>query len=65
MSETMSAADKVGFISGTLTQLVTPGAGGCLYSMHHALNMGDQNIGVLQHALTGLLNVVEMFQVSV
>ena len=26
--------------------------------MHHALNMIDQNIGVLQHNLTGLFNVV-------
>ena len=26
--------------------------------MHHALNMGDQNIGVLQHNLTGLCNIV-------
>ena len=26
--------------------------------MHHALNMGDQNIGVLQQTLTGFCNVV-------
>ena len=26
--------------------------------MHQDLNMGDQNIGVLQHKLTGICNVV-------
>ena len=45
-------------MSATLNKLVTPGAGGCLYSMCHTLNMGDQNIGVLQQNLTGLCNVV-------
>ena len=58
MAQATSAAAKVGSISATLTQLVNPGAGGRLYSMHHALNMGDQNIGVLQQTLTGLCNVV-------
>ena len=41
-----------------MTQLVTPGSGGRLDFMHHALNMGYQNIGVLQQTLTGFCNVV-------
>ena len=45
-------------MSATLTQLVTPGSGGRLDSMHHYLNMGDQNIGVLQQTLTVLCNIV-------
>ena len=58
MSQAMSTDAKVGSISATLTQLFTPGAGGRLDYMHHALNMGDKNIGVLQHTLTGLCNIV-------
>ena len=58
MAQAMSAAAKVGYMSATLTQLVTPGAGGHLDSTNHALNMGDQNIGVLQQTLTGVCNVV-------
>ena len=57
MAQAPSAASKVGYISATLTQLVTPGSGICLDSMHHALNMGDHNIGVLQQTLTGICNV--------
>ena len=45
-------------MSITLTQLVTPGAGGRFDAMHHALHLGDQNIGVLQQNFTGLCNVV-------
>ena len=30
--------------------------------MHHALNMENKNIGVLQHILTGLCNVVVSFE---
>ena len=41
MAEAMSAASKVGYISATITQLVTTGSGGCLDSMHHNLNMGE------------------------
>ena len=48
MAQETSAASKVGSISATLTQLVTPGAGGLLDSMNHAINTGDQKIGVLQ-----------------
>ena len=58
MAQETSAAAKVGSISATLTQLVTKGSGGRLNSMHHSINMGDQNIGLLQHNLTGLCNVV-------
>ena len=58
MKQATSATTKVGSISATLTQLVTPGAGGHLDSIYHDLNMGDQNIGLLQHTLTGLCNVV-------
>ena len=58
MAQATSTAVKVGSVSTTLTQLLTPGAGGRLYSMHSALNMGDHNIGVLQQTLTGLYNVV-------
>ena len=58
MSQATLEADKVGSISATLTQLVTPGEGGRLYSMHHALNMVDQNIRLLQQTLTGLFSVV-------
>ena len=57
MAQATSEAAKVGSISAILTQLVTPGAEGCLDSMNHALNMGDQNIGVLQQTLTGLCHV--------
>ena len=41
-----------------LTQILTPGAGVRLESMHHDLNMGVQNIGVLQHNLTVLCTIV-------
>ena len=58
MAQATSIAAKVGSISATLTQLITTGAGGCLKSMHHALNMVDKNIGVLQQTLTGLWNLV-------
>ena len=54
MTQVMSASAKIGSMPATLTQLVTPAAGGSLYDMHHALNMGYQNIGVLQHSLTGI-----------
>ena len=53
MVQAMSEAAKVRYISATLTQRVTLGAGRCLDSMHRALNMGDQNIGVLKKS-TGL-----------
>ena len=58
MTQAMSTAAKVGSVSMTLTQILTPGSGGRLDSMHHDLNMGDQNIGVLQQTLTGLCNLV-------
>ena len=58
MAHATSATVNIGYMSVTLTQLITPGAGGRLDSMHHALNMGDQNIGVLQHTLTVLCNIV-------
>ena len=58
ISQATSTAVKVGSVSATLTQLLTPGAGGRLGSMHHSLNMGYQNIGVLQQTLTGFYNVV-------
>ena len=58
MAQTTSSATKVRSISATPTQLVTPGSVGRLDSMHHALKMGDQNIGVLQQNLTGIYNVV-------
>ena len=58
MTQETSASAKVVSIYSTLTQLVTTGAGGSLDYMHHALNMGDQNIGVLQRTLTDLGNVV-------
>ena len=46
-------------MSASLKQLVDPGVGGRLDAMHQALNMGDQNIIVLQKTLTGLCNVIE------
>ena len=58
IAQETSKSAKVGSVSATLTQLLTPGAGGRLDSMYHAINMGDQNIGVLQHNLTGLCNIV-------
>ena len=58
MAQATSTAAKVVSVSETLTQLLTPGAGGRLDYMYHALNMGYQNIGVLQQTLTGLCNVV-------
>ena len=42
----------------SITQFFTTGAGGCLDAVHQALNMGDQNIGVLQQTLTGICNLV-------
>ena len=58
MTQATSAPSRVGYISATLTQLVTPGEGGRLESMHHALKTGDQKIGVLQQNLNGICNVV-------
>ena len=46
MAQAMPESAKVGSISANLTQLVTPGAGGRLNSMHHTINMIDKNIGV-------------------
>ena len=57
MAQATLTAAKVVSVSVTITQLLTPGSGGRLYSMHHALNMGDHNIGVLKHTLTDLCNV--------
>ena len=58
MEQATSTADKVVSISATMTQLLTPRAGGHLDSMPHSLNMGDHKIGKLQYNLTGLCNVV-------
>ena len=58
MAQATSTAAKVGSVSATLTQLLNPGAGIRLNSMNHAMNMGYQNIGVLQYILTGLCNVL-------
>ena len=58
MAQATAESSKVGSMYVTLTQLVTPGAGGRLDVMHHALNMGYQNIGVLQQNLNGLCNLV-------
>ena len=58
MPQATSLASKVVSIYAILTQLVTPRARGRLDFMHYALNMGEQNIGVLQQNLTGLCNVV-------
>ena len=44
MAQSMSTASKVGYLSATLTQLLTQGSVGRIKSMHHALNIGDQNI---------------------
>ena len=44
MSQATLTSSKVGSVSATLTQLLTPGVGGRLDSMYQALNMGDQNI---------------------
>ena len=41
-----------------MNQHVTPVVEVRLYAMHHALNMGYQNIVVLQQNLTGLCNLV-------
>ena len=54
MAQAFSTAEKVVSVSVNLTQLLTPVSGGRLDSMHHALNMVDQNIVVLQQTLTGL-----------
>ena len=58
MAQATSVAADFGYIYVNLTQLVTPGEGGRLDSMHHALNMGDQKIWVLQQTLTRHCNVV-------
>ena len=58
MSQATSTAANVGSVYATLTQLLTPGAVVRLNSMHHDMNMGDKNIGVLKNNLTGLCNVV-------
>ena len=58
MAQATLTAAKLVSVSATLTQILTPGAGGHLSSMHSALNMGYQNIGVLKQTLTGLCNVV-------
>ena len=58
MAQTTSADAQVGYMSASLTQLVTPGSGECLYVMHQYQNAGDLNIGVLHKKLTGLCNVV-------
>ena len=58
MEQEISAAARVGSLYSSMTQLVTPKSGGCLDDIHQALNMGYQNIGGLQKALTGLCNVV-------
>ena len=58
MAQATSEASKVVSISASMTQLVTLGSGGCIDSMHHALNMGDHNIRVFQKTLTFLCNVV-------
>ena len=58
MVQATSAADQVGSVSVSLTQLVTNGAGGRLDVMHQPLNVGDQNIGILQQTLTGLCSLV-------
>ena len=58
MAQSTSTAARFGSVSATLTQLLTPAAGGRLDFMHNALIMGDQNIGVLQQTLTGVCNVV-------
>ena len=54
MAQATLTYEKFGSIVATLTQIITPGVGGCLDSMHNDLNMGDQNIGVLQHTLNVL-----------
>ena len=54
MAQVTLAASRVGSVSVTLTQFVTPVSDGRLYAMHHPMNLGDQNIGVLQQTLTGL-----------
>ena len=54
MEQVTSASAKVGSMPANLIQLVTPGSGDHLYYMNHALNLGDQNIGVLQQTLTGI-----------
>ena len=62
ISQATSTAAKFGSVSTDHTKILTPGSGGRLDSMHHALNMGDQNIGVLQKTLTGFFNVVGTFE---
>ena len=54
MAQVMSTTAKFGSVSATFTQIITPGAGGRLDSIHCSLNMVDQNIGVLQHNFTSL-----------
>ena len=54
MAQATSTDAKFGSFYANTTQLLTPVAGGRLNSMHHAINMGDHNIGVLQQTLTGL-----------
>ena len=62
IAQTTSTVYKVGSISATFTQLLPKGSGGRIDSMHNALNMGDQNIGMLQLNLTVLCNVVETLE---
>ena len=58
MAQATSESTKVEYMSETLIQLVIPGSGGRLDAMHHAINMGYQNIDFLQQTLTGLCSVV-------
>ena len=58
MAQANSAAAQVGSVLASMNQIFTPGAGGCLYVMHQSLNVGDQNIGILQQTFTGLCNLV-------
>ena len=62
MKKSTSADSKVGSMSVSMTQHVTPGAVGRLDSIHKAFNMGDQNIGILQQILTGLYNLVQTLE---
>ena len=58
MAQETSSDAYVVSVSASITQLVTPRAGGHFDVMHQSLNVGDQNIGILQQTFTGLCNLV-------
>ena len=62
MAQTTSASSKVGYVSASLTQMVNPGTRQRLDTMHQALNMLDQNVGVLQQTLNRIFHAIGIME---